>query len=42
MDKKYELLRYRIHNKAGGLKENPHREEYLKLIPLINTYFKGE
>lgn len=31
----------RIYNEGGGLKENPHREEYLKLIPLINTYFKG-
>lgn len=33
---------YRIHNTDGGLKENPYREEYLRLIPLINTYFKGE
>ena len=33
---------YRIHNEDGGLEENPHREEYLKLIPLINIYFKGE
>ena len=32
----------RIHNKDGGLKENPHRAEYLKLIPLINLYFGGE
>lgn len=31
----------RIYNEGGGLEENPHREEYLKLIPLINTYFKG-
>ena len=31
----------RIYNEGGGLKENLHREEYLKLIPLINTYFKG-
>ena len=30
----------RIYNKNGGLKENPHREEYLKLIPLIEQYFK--
>ena len=33
---------YRIHNKDGGLEKNPHRAEYLRLIPLINTYFKGE
>ena len=32
----------RIYNEDGGLEENPHREEYLKLIPLIKTYFKGE
>ena len=32
----------RIYNKNGGLKENPHRYEYLKLIPAINIYFKGE
>lgn len=32
----------RIHNKDGGLKENPHRKEYLELIPLINIYLKGE
>lgn len=31
-----------IHNEDGGLKENPHRYEYLKLIPAINLYFKGE
>lgn len=33
---------YRIHNKNGGLKENLHRYEYLKLIPAINLYFRGE
>lgn len=33
---------YRIHNKDGGLEKNPYREEYLRLIPLINIYFKGE
>lgn len=33
---------YRIHNKDGGLEENPHRAEYLRLIPLINIYFRGE
>ena len=32
----------RIYNKDDGLKYNPHREEYLKLIPLIKIYFKGE
>lgn len=32
----------RIHNKDGGLEENPHREEYLRLISLINIYFRGE
>ena len=31
----------RIHNKDGGLEKNPHRAEYLKLIPAINIYFKG-
>ena len=30
----------RIHNKDGGLKENPHREEYLRLIKTINFHFK--
>lgn len=29
----------RIYNEGGGLEKNPHREEYLKLIPLINLYF---
>ena len=29
----------RIYNEDGGLEENPHRAEYLKLIPLINLYF---
>ena len=32
----------RIYNEDGGLKENPHRAEYLKLIPAIKLYFKGE
>ena len=32
----------RIYNEDGGLEKNPHRQEYLKLIPLINQYFKGE
>lgn len=32
----------RIYHEYGGLQENPHREEYLKLIPLIKIYFKGE
>lgn len=32
----------RIYNKDGGLEENHHREEYLKLIPAINLYLKGE
>ena len=32
----------RIHNDNGGLKENPHREKYLKFIKMINIYFKGE
>ena len=31
-----------IYNENGGLDENPHREEYLKLIPAIELYFKGE
>ena len=31
----------RIYNKNGGLKENPHRKEYLKLIPSIEQYFKN-
>lgn len=30
----------RIYNEDGGLDENPHRQEYLKLIPLIKDYFK--
>ena len=29
-----------INNKDGGLKKNPHRKEYLVLIPLIEEYFK--
>ena len=32
----------RIHNEDGRLKKNPHREEYLRLIPAIETYFNGE
>lgn len=32
----------KIHNDNGGLKENPHREKYLKFIKMINIYFKGE
>lgn len=32
----------RIYNEDGGLENNSHRKEYLKLIPLINQYFKGE
>ena len=31
----------RIYNEGGGLKGNPHREEYLRLIPVIEMYFKG-
>ena len=31
-----------IYNENGGLDENPHRKEYLKLIPLIEAYFNGE
>ena len=31
---------YRIHNTSGGLEENPHRYEYLKLIKTINFHFK--
>ena len=30
----------RIHNEDGGLKENPYRAEYLKLIKTINFHFK--
>ncbi len=32
----------RIYNEDGGLEKNPHRYEYLRLIPLINIYFRGE
>ena len=33
----------RIYNENGGLEKNPHREEYLRLIPLIKDYFtEGE
>ena len=31
---------YRIHNEDGGLEENPHRAEYLRLIKTINFHFK--
>ena len=31
-----------IYNEDGGLEENPHRKEYLKLTSLIKMYFKGE
>ena len=31
----------RIYNEGGGLKGNPHREEYLRLIPAIEMYFKN-
>ena len=34
-----EVFLNRIYNESGGLKGNPHREEYLKLIPLIEQYF---
>ena len=34
-----EVFLDRIYNECGGLEENPHREEYLKLIPLIEQYF---
>ena len=34
-----EVFLDRIHNEDGGLKGNSHREEYLKLIPLIEQYF---
>ena len=36
-----EIFLDRIYNEGGGLKENPHREEYLKLIPLIESYFEN-
>lgn len=32
----------RIYNEDGGLEKNPHRYEYLRLIPAIKLYFKGE
>ena len=32
----------RIYNNDGGLTWNPHREEYLALIPAIKIYFKAE
>ena len=34
-----EVFLDRIHNENGGLEENPHREEYLRLIPAIEMYF---
>lgn len=33
---------YKIYNENGGLENNPHRKEYLKLIRTINFHFKGE
>lgn len=36
-----ETFLFRIYNENGGLEENPHRKEYLKLIPLIEQYFKN-
>ena len=36
-----EVFLDRIYNEDGGLEENPHREEYLRLIPLIEQYFKN-
>ena len=35
-----EVFLDRIYNEGGGLEENPHRKEYLKLIPLIESYFR--
>ena len=35
-----EVFLDRIYNECGGLEENPHRKEYLKLIPLIESYFR--
>ena len=32
----------RIYYEDGGLENNPHRQEYLRLIPLIKDYFKGD
>lgn len=37
-----EIFLDRICNKDGGLEKNQHREEYLRLIKIINFYFKGE
>ena len=34
-----EVFLDRIHNTNGGLEKNPHRKEYLKLIPLVEAYF---
>ena len=31
----------RIYNENGGLEKNPHRKEYLKLIPAIEQYFRS-
>ena len=33
---------YRIHTYNGGVEFNTHRKEYLRLIPAINLYFRGE
>ena len=33
---------YRIYNTDGGLERNPYRKEYLRLIKIIEIYFKGE
>ena len=35
-----EVFLDRIYNKDGGLENNPHRKEYLKLIPSIEKYFE--
>ena len=37
-----EVFLNRIHNENGGLKENPHRKEYLKVIPLVEIYYNNE
>ena len=34
-----EVFLDRIYNEGGGLENNPHRKEYLKLIPAIEMYF---
>ena len=30
----------RIYNEDGGIEKNPHRKEYLKIIDMIELYFK--